>query len=150
MPTGTTLDPIHHSFLAPAFERATVVDAMRMGVVRCPPDSSLREVARIMATYRIHCVVVSEMEGSRPLAVVSETDLAGAASADIDKLTAGRVATATEVVTIGPTATMTLAAQLMAERKVSHLVVIQPETGHPVGVLSALDLAGVLAWGGTE
>jgi CBS domain-containing protein len=149
MPTGTTLDPIRHSFLAPAFERATVVDAMRMGVVRCTPDSSLREVARIMATYRIHSVVVSEMEGSRPAAVVSDTDLAAAANADIDRLTAGQVAT-TEVVTVEPGATMALAAQLMAERRVSHLVVVQPDTGHPVGVLSALDLAGVLAWGGTE
>jgi CBS domain-containing protein len=42
------------------------------------------------------------------------------------------------------------AAQLMAEHEVSHLVVIQPHSGPPVGVLSALDLAGVLAWGGTS
>ena len=42
-----------------------------------------------------------------------------------------------------------MAAQLMSEHEVSHLVVVQPHSGHPVGVLSALDLAGVLAWGGT-
>jgi CBS domain-containing protein len=149
MPTGTTLDPTRHSFLAPAFERATVVDAIRMGVVRCPPDSSLREVARIMVTYRIHWVVVSEVEGNRAVAVVSDADLAAAANADIDRLTAGQLVT-TEAVTVEPDATMALAAQLMAERKVNHLVVVQPGTDHPVAVLSALDLAGVLAWGGTE
>jgi hypothetical protein len=37
----------------------------------------------------------------------------------------------------------------MAEHEVSHLVVIQPHSRNPVGVLSALDLAGVLAWGGS-
>ena len=68
MPTGTTSDPIHHSFPAPPFENATVVDAMRMGVVSCPPDTPIREVARIMATYRIHCVVVAEVAGAHPWA----------------------------------------------------------------------------------
>ena len=62
MPTGTTSNPISHSFEAPPFERATVLDAMRLGVVSCPPDTTLREVARIMATYRIHCVVVTDNE----------------------------------------------------------------------------------------
>jgi CBS domain-containing protein len=41
------------------------------------------------------------------------------------------------------------AAQLMAEHEVTHLVVIQPHTRHPVGILSALDLAGALAWDGS-
>jgi hypothetical protein len=43
---------------------------------------------------------------------------------------------------------MKLAAQLMAERRTAHLVVVQPPSGHPVGVLSTLDLAGVLGWAG--
>jgi CBS domain-containing protein len=60
MPTGTTSDPIHHSFAAPPFEKATVLDAMRMGVVSCPPDTPLRDVARIMATYRIHAFLGTE------------------------------------------------------------------------------------------
>jgi CBS domain-containing protein len=36
----------------------------------------------------------------------------------------------------------------MADHNVSHLVVVQPHSGQPVGVLSTLDIAGVLAWGG--
>ena len=47
MPTGTTSDTIHHSFGAPLFESATVVDAMRMGVVSCPPDTPMREVVPV-------------------------------------------------------------------------------------------------------
>jgi CBS domain-containing protein len=39
------------------------------------------------------------------------------------------------------------AAQLMLRHGVGHLVVIHPETLRPIGVLSTLDIAGVLAWG---
>ena len=41
------------------------------------------------------------------------------------------------------------AAQLMTEHEVAHLVVVHPDDGHPIGILSTLDVAGVLAWGGT-
>lgn len=37
------------------------------------------------------------------------------------------------------------AAQLMAEHGVSHLVVVDAADGHPIGVLSTLDLAVVYA-----
>ena len=48
MPTGTISDAVHHSFASTPFERQNVVDAMRLGVVTCPPDATLREVARVM------------------------------------------------------------------------------------------------------
>ena len=63
MPTGSINQPIEHTFAAPPFKEASVVDAMRMGIVTCSPDTTAREVARTMATYRIHSVVVSEMDG---------------------------------------------------------------------------------------
>ena len=148
MPTGTIHHPTQHSFTAPPFEQASVVDAMRVGIVSCPPDTPLRDVARIMATYGIHCVVVSEMEGARPVGVIADIDLAAAASSDSRQSTAGQLAR-TEAVSVAADDSLERAAQLMAEHEVSHLVVIQPHSGHPVGVLSALDLAGVLAWGGT-
>jgi CBS domain-containing protein len=148
MPTGTIHQPHEHSFAAPAFEDASVVDAMRIGIISCPPDTPLRDVARIMATYRIHCVVVSEMEGEKPVGVISDSDLAVAAASGARAGTAGQLA-ATESVTVAADDSLDRAAQLMSEHQVSHLVVIQPHSGHPVGVLSALDLAGVLAWGGT-
>ncbi|HEY1274030.1 MAG TPA: CBS domain-containing protein [Thermoleophilaceae bacterium] len=146
MPTGTILEPLQHTFLAPPFEQATVVDAMRVGVVSCPRDVALREVARTMATYRIHSVVVSDADGGA-WGIVSDLDLARAAGQDLDGVTAGDAAT-TELVTVGADESLARAAQLMAEHEIAHLVVVQPADGHPVGVLSTLDLAGVLAWGG--
>jgi CBS domain-containing protein len=148
MPTGTIDHLAQHSFTAPPFEEASVVDAMRVGIVSCPPDTPLRDVARIMATYRIHCVVVSEMEGANPTGVIADVDLAAAASSGSRKANAGQLAR-TEPVSVAAYDSLARAAQLMAEHEVSHLVVIQPHSRNPVGVLSALDLAGVLAWGGT-
>jgi len=100
-----------------------------------------------MDTYRIHSVVVSEMEGGRTLGVISDVDLASAMSTRSSKTSAGELAEA-EPVTVATDDTMERAAELMAEHRVSHLVVVQPHSGHPVGVLSALDLAGVVARGG--
>ena len=57
-----------------------MVDVMRVGIVSCSPDTPLRSIARIMATYRIHSVVVSEMEGATPIGVVSDIDIAVAAA----------------------------------------------------------------------
>jgi CBS domain-containing protein len=147
MPTGTTRQPTAHAFAAPAFKDAAVVDAMRIGIISCPPDTPLQDVARIMATYRIHCVVVSETEGMTPMGVISDADIATAAASGQRDVTAGDLA-ATESVRVAADDSLEHAAQLMAEHQVSHLVVIQPHSGNPVGVLSALDLAGVLAWGG--
>ena len=36
MPTGTTSQPLEHTFGAPPFAEASVVDAMRMGVPQPP------------------------------------------------------------------------------------------------------------------
>ncbi len=35
----------------------------------------------------------------------------------------------------------------MVRNRVSHLVVTDAEAGRPIGILSTLDVAGVLAWG---
>ncbi len=146
-PSGTTRAPLEHAFLAPKFESATVLDAMRVGVVSCTADTSLREAARMMATYRIHCIVVFELEGGS-WGVASDLDLVAAAGEDVDRRKVGEVAR-TKVVTIRAEESATRAAQLMTEEQVAHLVVVQPGDGHPVGILSTLDLAGVLAWGGS-
>ena len=147
MPTGTTSDPLHHSFASPPFEKATVLDAMRMGVVSCPPDAPLRDVARVMATYRIHCVVVAAVAEGAPLGVIADIDVAAAAAGSRDA-PAGTLAR-TEAITVHPDDSLQHAAQLMSEHEVAHLVVVQPHSHHPVGVLSALDVAGALAWEGT-
>lgn len=123
---------------------------MRVGIITCPPETSLKDVARMMATYHVHCVVVTDMdpegESERPWGILSDLDLVRAGGPDAADRRAGATA-ATELVTVTADDTLAHAAQLMTEHETSHLVVAQSGTGQPVGVLSSLDIAGVLAWG---
>jgi CBS domain-containing protein len=128
-----------------------VRDAMHPGILTCPPEASLRTVAQMMAERRVHCIAVfgdavkGERDG-RLWAIVSDLDLVGAATSDLDERTAGAVA-ASPVVTVAPEETVERAAQLMREYATSHLIVVDPLSGQPVGVISTLDIAAAL--GGT-
>jgi CBS domain-containing protein len=48
-------------------------------------------------------------------------------------------------VTVSSADSLQAAAQMMAEHKVAHLIVIDPATGHPAGVLSSPDVAAAYA-----
>jgi len=63
------------SYLIPSFQRARVGDAMRAGVISCPPDSSMRDVARIMTTNHVHAVVVRGVADGGAWGVVTDRDL---------------------------------------------------------------------------
>lgn len=141
--------PTRGSYRTPALEHATASDAMRPGVISCPADTSLRSVAQMMAQQHIHSVVVTDLlrsgaEDGR-WGVVSDIDLLRAADQDIDERTARDVA-ATEP-TVTPDESLARAAQQMAEHEVTHLMVVSPTTGAPLGILSSLDIAGIIAWG---
>ena len=81
----------------------------------------------------------------RPWAVVTDHDVLRSASA-IASRTAGEVATG-EVLVAQPDERLPDVAQRMLEHGTSHAVVVEPSTGRPVGVLSTLDIAGILGWG---
>lgn len=134
-------------------DHATVAAAMHPGVITCPHGASLRTVARMMAAYRVHCVVVfderDEDDGRSFWGVVSDLDLAaGMAENNLDERSAGQIA-ASPVVTVPSDETLDRAAQLMTEHGSAHLVVVEPGNGLPIGILSTLDLARFAAdWEG--
>ena len=135
------------TYVGPAFEQARVHDAMRVGMIGCRPETPLGDVARMMAGYGIHAVVVWDAEGQlRPWGVVTTVDLA-AASGRIGSLTAADIATP-DPVTVTSDASLADAARLMSEHGLSHLVAVQPDGGEPVGVLSARAITAALAYGG--
>lgn len=126
-----------------------VGEAMHAGVLTCPVEAPLSEVARIMASEHVHSVVVmSETQGGGSLwGVVSDLDLvAGASVRDLDEQSAGGTA-ATPVVMVAPDDTLLRAAQLMTEHATAHLVVVDPMSQLPIGVLSTLDVARAVAPG---
>jgi CBS domain-containing protein len=143
-------DPHPGSFLLPAFERGTVADVMRPGVMSCAPDAPLVTVAQTMATHHVHAVVVAgitkdELGGDHLIwGLVSDMDIVRAAESGIEGHTASDAAR-TELVSVDPSTPLADAARLMDEHHSSHLIVTT--AGHPVGVLSSLDIAGALAWG---
>jgi predicted transcriptional regulator len=135
------------TFPRPRLAHIRAADAMHPGVLSCTSDLPLSDVARIMAEHRVHCVVVEEpgADTADSWTVVSDIDLVAAAAADrLDEPVAGRVA-ATWVPQIDGNESLMRAAQLMAERDVSHLVVVGAATGRPEGILSTLDVAAVLS-----
>ena len=124
-----------------------VRDAMHVGLIKCPRETPLIDVARLMAVHRVHAVVTvgeADDDGNEPLwGVVSDLDLVSVFSSG-DARTAGDAA-ATDVLPVGPDDTLDHAAQLLSEHEATHLVVVEPSTKRPVGVISTLDVAGVFA-----
>ncbi|HUA47036.1 MAG TPA: CBS domain-containing protein [Solirubrobacteraceae bacterium] len=145
-----TKSQTHGSYLMPSLQHATVSDAMHPGILACEPDASLPEVARIMATQHVHCVAVVGISHEEPQcgvwSVISDLDLVRAGVRDAEALTARAIAQQ-PLVTVEPSLPLREAGELMSEQAVTHLVVVEPITERPIGILSTADIAGVLAWG---
>ena len=133
------------SYHTPSFEHAQVGDAMRTGMITCPPDTSMESVARIMSTNHVHAVVITGLAGGTPWGIVSDTDVLAVAGEAGERL-AGSCA-AEDPVMVKPSERLADAVELMRERGVTHLVVGDPGSDHPIGILSTLDVAGIVAWG---
>ncbi len=130
------------------FETGRVADVMTWGFLSCAVSETREVIARMLSAHRVHAVVVlgtpDTAEGERPLwGIISDLDLMRAASS-------GSTAGAYEIAqrpatTVTPDDTLVDAARAMAEDRTSHLVVADPATGRPLGIVSSLDIAGVLA-----
>lgn len=124
-----------------------VGDCMRVGVFTCSPDATLTQVAAAMADRRVHAIAVKDPADPGKLRIVSDDDVV-AAMADGRIPRAIDVASATPL-TVPADASVARAAQLMVQQNSRHLLVLDPANGHPVGVVSTLDLAAIYAEMGT-
>jgi CBS domain-containing protein len=128
----------------------SVADVMHPGLISCPPETPLRAVARMLASYRVHAVVVfprhmGDVDHALAWSVVSDLDVARAArEGSFDAQTAGAAA-ASAVRTIDAAAPLADAVAAMVADGVSHVIAIEPTSGRPVGMLSTLDIARALA-----
>jgi CBS domain-containing protein len=110
---------------------------MHAGIYACDPQTPLAGVAKIMASRRVHALVVHNDDGNAA-EIVSDTDVI-AAAACADAFTARHIA-GTEVLSVSMEMPLREAARLMAEHSVSHLIVNNRANGTPVGVLSTTDI----------
>jgi CBS domain-containing protein len=139
----------HREKLPVAFGAAVVGDAMSHGVISCAPETPLRVVARMMATYGVHAIFVFEHaeetdETPQLWAVVSDLDLVAATQLDLDTLTAGSTAV-TPLVSVAADSSLAEAGSLMAQYGIAHLAVTESGARHPIGVISTLDIARAVA-----
>ncbi len=143
--------PSHGSYLLPHFEEAIVADAMHPGILSCDAAATLTEVARIMSTHHVHCIAVKRdpedgVDEPTVWGIISDLDLVKAGIRPDAPDTAAALAQH-PVISLQTTAPLRDAAERMLSEGTSHIVAVSPETGRPVGILSTLDIAGVLAWG---
>ncbi len=131
------------SYRIPRIEHARVSDAMTKAIVTCPPEAGLREMGRLMAGHHIHSLVISLRDPTR-WALVNDVDIAQAAIGQPDATANDLAGPATG---IRGEATLTRAIELMRQQRTSHLIVTDTEDGEPTGVISALDIAGIVGWG---
>lgn len=136
--TGVRMSPEPPT--ATATTGVSIRDVMRPGVVACLPGDGAVTLAAIMATHGIHAVVVT---GDGAARMLSDIDLVRAA------LERGTDAKATEIahdpaVTLSADAALDAAIAMMAERYVSHLLVTDPDSGGPAGIISSFDVAAVV------
>jgi signal-transduction protein with cAMP-binding, CBS, and nucleotidyltransferase domain len=112
------------------------------------PQALVRDaVAQTMVTEHIHCIVVRadpDQSQRDRWAIVSDVTLLRNAGQDFSRWTAGRVAVA-DYPTVTPSETVERAVELMIGQDVRHLMVVDERTRRPLGVLSTLDVARVLA-----
>jgi CBS domain-containing protein len=147
----TTIQPYHGSYLMPSLEHATVADAMHPGILSCQANATLTDVARMMATHHVHSIAVMGISENQPgeslvWGIIPDLDLVRAGIRTGADRAAGGLALQ-PVITVGPAMALREAGELMLAHGASHVVVVNPATERPVGILSTLDIAGVLAWG---
>jgi CBS domain-containing protein len=146
-----TLAPLG-SYLTPSFEHARVGDAMHPRVLTCDPQTTMVTVAQRMASEHVHAIVVLRESvdaagaiGRRPWGIITDRDVLRCADVIEDRV-ADDVAMG-GVLFVHPDDRLTDVAARMLDRQTSHAVVVDPRTDRPVGVLSTLDIAGILGWG---
>jgi len=109
-------------------------------VVTVRPGDGVASITRTLAQHRIGAVLVVEADGT-VLGIVSERDivraLAGLGEATL-RMTAGQLMTRV-LFTVGPDSTVGEALQLMTDRRVRHLPVLEA-SGQLTGLVSIGDL----------
>lgn len=127
--------------------RIRVRDVMHTGILTTDAETPLRTVAGLMARQHLHAIAVADRTAmGRPYAFVTAIDVARAAAEDTEQ-TAGQAAANREPAVLILSADERLgdAARKFVDRGVSHAVVVDPDTAHPVGILSTLDVAAAYA-----
>ncbi|MDQ5841525.1 MAG: CBS domain-containing protein [Chloroflexota bacterium] len=112
-------------------------------------DEPLSVADRLMRSFAVSGLPVVDRDGGL-VGVVSRTDLMALAGDPRVDVWQGRSVAATMTapgLTVDADATLTEAAARMEDHRVHRLVVVEPEAGHPIGILSTTDVVRAMAAG---
>jgi CBS domain-containing protein len=123
-----------------------VRDVMHRGVIICWADEPLIDVALRLCEYDINALFVLDDSG-RAVGVISQTDLARAYMQGKWKERTADEIMATDVVTITGDIPLNAAIQIMLDKKIHRLLIVQGgrTPNRPVGVLSLSDIVSEMA-----
>ncbi len=122
----------------------TVRELMHYGAITVSANTAIDEVARRMANYRIHAIVVVD-EAGYAIGLVSQTDIVlarqGRTSEQLAQLKTGDIMTR-KLITCKPGAKVSEAVTLMTRNRIHRLVVADERQGKlwPIGILSMTDV----------
>jgi signal-transduction protein with cAMP-binding, CBS, and nucleotidyltransferase domain len=119
-----------------------VMKAMRKGAISCDAETSIREVAQIMAVNSTrYCVVTNKAH--EVLGVISARSILKAFGRDLDH-TLARDILLPHTYTIQPNSLLTEAIHLMETRKIEHVIVTSDRPGSKA-VLGVLHIEDILS-----
>ena len=127
----------------------SVQDLMHKGLITCPPQASLGQVATLLTKHRVHALVVAEND-NQPLGIISDFDLLTGEWLSVDqeslevlrKLTARDLMT-TPIEAVAADTPVEAAAKQMIEKSVHRMLVT--DHGAPVGVISISNFVADIA-----
>lgn len=127
----------------------TVKDLMHQGLILCPSDASLGQVATLLTQHHVHALVVAEA-ADKPLGIISDFDLLAGEWLSVDRtsLDSMRQLTARDLMTspietVAADTSAEAAAKQMLEKQVHRMLVT--EAGAPIGVISVSDFVANIA-----
>ena len=139
------------SILSDKLRSVSVRDAMHPGIISCGQATTASEIARIMASQHVHCVAVMssshDVQEAMIWGIISDLDLLEAAIESNAPVTAATLAKQ-PVISVRSTMSVHDAAKAMVEFSANHVVVVDPDHRVPIGILSTIDVAELLAAGG--
>jgi CBS domain-containing protein len=121
----------------------TIGDAMRPGVVSCRPEEDLASVAATMAGHGIHAIILEPLTSRNPR-IVTDLELVRAMLKRPDGSCAGEIAR-DSAATLPSDASLDQAVAKLAELYVAHVLVTDPASGAPCGVISSFDLVAAIS-----
>jgi CBS domain-containing protein len=95
----------------------------------------------------VHTIVVSDPIDGSPWGILSDKALVSALLDFDGEERPLRDVADRDLNMICSSEPLTAAAELMRERGIAHILVRDADSGRPTGMLSSLDVAGILAWG---